>query len=107
MNPKMLPEARKAFLAAASNYHGFHRGDASRAEEWLMRARSVKTGVSQKDWDAKALAAISFAKGDNVQSVEFLRRHIAFLDRQPASGMVSAERERTVSLIDTLTTSAQ
>ncbi len=103
---KMLPDPRRDFLAAASCYHGFHRLDASRSEEWLKRARAVRIGGSQKDWDSKALAAVSFAKGENAPSAEFLTRYLALLDRQPASGMIAVERERTMALVNTLTARA-
>jgi hypothetical protein len=106
INNKMLPELRRGFFAAASVYHGFFRTDASRAEEWLERARSVKVAASQKDWESRALAAISFAKGENAQSADFLTRYIALLDRQPFSGMIAAERERTIALVNTLTARA-
>ena len=103
---QMLPDARRDFLIAASCYHGFHRRDASRSEEWLKRARSVKSGASQKDWDSRALAGVSYAKGDYTQSAEFLASYVALLDRQPMSGMVVAERERMIALRNTLTAHA-
>jgi hypothetical protein len=99
---RMLPDVRRGFLAAASFYHGFHHKDASRSEEWLTRARSVKSGASQKDWDSGALAAVCFAKGDYSQSAELLARYVALLDRQPMSGRITAERERIVALWNTL-----
>jgi hypothetical protein len=102
INNKMLPDVRRGFLAAASFYHGFHRKDASRSEEWLMQARSVKGSSSQKDWDTGALAAVWFAKGDYSQSSELLARYIALLDRQPMSGRIVAERERIIALRNTL-----
>jgi hypothetical protein len=103
INNKMLPDVRRGFLAAASFYHGFHRKDASRAEEFLMQARSVKGSSSQKDWDTGALAAVWFAKGDCSQSAGLLARYVALLDRQPTSGRIAAERERITALRDTLT----
>jgi len=102
INNKMLPDVRRGFLAAASFYHGFHRKDASRSEEWLMQARSVKGSSSQKDWDTGALAAVWFAKGDYSQSSELLARYIVLLDRQPMSGRIVAERERITALRNTL-----
>ncbi len=106
MNNKMLPDLRRGFLAAASGYHGFFRGDAFRAEEWLKRARHVKGGVRRKDWAAKALAAVSFAKGEHAESAELLTRYIALLDRLPNGGMIAAERERTWALLNTITSRA-
>ncbi len=102
MNNEMLPDVRRAFLTAASFYQGFHHNHASQAEEWLKRARSVKGGIADKDWDSGALAAVSFANGDSAQSAEFLARYIALLDRQPMSGRVAAERERITALRNTL-----
>jgi hypothetical protein len=103
INNKMLPDERRGFLAAASFYHGFHGKDASRSEEWLMRARSVKGGVFPKDWESGALAAIAFANGDHARSAELLARYITLLERQPTSGIVAAELDRIVALRDTLT----
>jgi len=100
---KMWPDLRRGFRAAASGYHGFHRSDVSRAEEWLKHARSVKGGTALKDWDCQALAAVSFAKGDYFQSAELLTRYVALLDRQPVSGRIAAERERTMVLLNVLT----
>jgi hypothetical protein len=103
---KMLPGVRRAFLAAAASYHGFHCRDASRAEEWVKRARSVKSAVSPQDWDSRAQAAVCFAKGEYTQSARFLERYIALLDRQPTSGMIIAERSRTIALMNGLTAEA-
>jgi hypothetical protein len=102
MNHKMLPALRRGFLAAACCYQGFQRNDADRAEEWLKRARLVKGGALDKDWDSKALAAISFAKGAYAESAERLTRYVTLLNRQLSGGMVIAERRRTTQLIDRL-----
>jgi hypothetical protein len=102
MNHKMVPDARRGFLAAAACYHGFHHRNAARAEEWLKRARSVKSNVTQKDWDTQALAAAAFARGDYDQATELLTRFIALIDRQPTSGMLAAERERMLALVNSL-----
>jgi len=106
MNHKMLPDVRRAFFAAAASYHGFHRGDAPRAEEWLKRTRSVRSGVLQNGWDSHALAAISFAKGAHVEAAKYLTRYIAFLDHQPLSGIVAAERTRITRMRDRLAVQA-
>jgi hypothetical protein len=103
----MAPDARRGFLAAASGYHGFFRKDALQAEEWLKRARSVKGVAHQKDWDSRSSAAVCYAKGDFAQSAQLLSRYISLLDRQPSGGMIAAERERTMTLIDTLTNRAE
>ncbi len=102
MNSKMLPDLRRAFQSAAACYHGFSASNVERAAEWLKRARSVKGGVRHRDWDSKALAAVSFAKGEYAQSVELLTSYLGLLDRQPAGGMIAAERERTMALLNTL-----
>ncbi len=102
MNHKMLPDARRGFMAAAACYHGFHNRDAARTEEWLKRARSVKSNASQRDWDSQALATTAFARGDYDQATELLTRFIALIDRQPTSGMLAAERERMLALVNSL-----
>lgn len=101
---QMPPTAQRGFLTAASCYHGLARGDVIRAEQWLEKARKVKGAISPKDWDSMALAAIFYGQGDHVHATEQLTRYIAFLDRQPVSGpvsgMITAERRRTVELAE-------
>lgn len=101
---KMLPDARRGFLAAASCYHSFQNRDAARAVEWLKRAHLVKTGVSRKDWDSRSLAGVSYANGDYARSADLLTRYVAFLDRQSPSGMIITERARTLELVKILET---
>jgi hypothetical protein len=95
---KMPPMAQQGFLTAASCYHGFAHGDVTRAEKWLDQARKVKGSAARKDWDSKALAAVLYAKGEFATAGEMLARYIAFLDRQPMSGMLAAERRRILDL---------
>ena len=101
--PKMLPDLRRGFLSAAACYHGFENGDAAQAEEWLGRARQIKGGARQKDWDSKALAGIFYAKGDHALSASLLTRYIALLERQPRGGIILAEAARMRNLLAELT----
>jgi hypothetical protein len=93
------PDTQRAFCGAAANFHGILRGNAALAEAWLDSARKVKNTSPEMDWDAKSLGAIAWARGDLPQACEFLTRHIALLDRYPASGVVAAERARTMDLL--------
>jgi hypothetical protein len=70
----------------------------------LKRARLVKGGAPQKDWDSKALAGISHAQADFAQTVSLLTRYISLLERQAAGGMILAERDRMHKLIAQFTT---
>jgi hypothetical protein len=97
-SPKMSPDARRAFFLEASWFHGMLRNDAPLAEAWLDSAQKVKNAVLQQDWDSKAFAAISFARGRYVEAAGLLTRYLAVLDRKPASGMIAAERARTLGL---------
>jgi len=97
-SPKMSADARRAFFLEASWFQGMLRNNAPLAEAWLDCARKVKNAVFQKDWDSKALAAISCAKGRYAEASELLTRYVALLDRKPASGMIAAEQARTVDL---------
>lgn len=103
---KMPPASQQGFLTAASCNHGFARGDAARAEQWIEQARKVKGAVAQRDWDSKARAAISYARGELVQAAEMLSRYTALLDRQPVSGMVTAERKRMAEVRNRLAAEA-
>ena len=105
ISDRLLPELKRGFMASAASYHGFHKQNASLAQEWLSRARSVKGPKPQDDWDAQALAAIRYAEGENHQAAQFLIRYVALLERQPLSGMVLAERDRTLKLMNALTES--
>jgi hypothetical protein len=99
---KIPPTLRRGFFAAAATFEGFVRQDEKRAREWLDEAAQVRGAVSQKDWDAKARAAILFAQGRISEAGEFLSRYLAMLDRQAVNGMASAERKRAVALRERL-----
>jgi hypothetical protein len=94
------PEIQRKFQVAASCFQGILRHNAELAQSWLESARAVKHTASRKDWDAKALAAIALARGDQAQARELLARHLAALDRLPPSGSVAAERARTLNLMN-------
>jgi hypothetical protein len=96
---KMRPDAQRRFFVAASCFHGIIRKNPALAEAWLEGARKVKGAVPQKDWDSKAQAGICFANGQHSEAREQLTRYVALLDRLPVSGMVAAERTRTLALV--------
>jgi hypothetical protein len=93
-------DAQRAFYVAASCFQGISRDNAPLAEAWLESARQVKNATSLEDWDSKALAAIALARGEQARAQELLTRFLAVLDRYPASGMITAERARTASLLE-------
>jgi Peptidase family M50 len=95
---KTTPSTRRGFFVAAASFQGFVRRDAGRAREWLEEARKVRGAVSQKDWDSKAEAAILWADGHKEQATDLLKRYVELLDRQPTSGLITAERRRVVAL---------
>ena len=95
---KTAPSTRRGFFVAAASFQGFIRGDARRAREWLEEARKARGAVSQKDWDSKAEAAILWADGQVEQATNLLNRYVALLDRQPTSGLITAERRRVIAL---------
>jgi hypothetical protein len=99
VNLEARPEVRRGFYVAASCFHGIHRNNVALAEAWLESARTVKGAVTLRDWDSKALASIALAKGERAQASELLTRYLALLDRRPASGLIAAERARTVDLL--------
>ena len=98
-SPEAGPDVRRAFYLAASSFHGIFGNNLVLAEEWLEDARRVKGAVPQTHWDAKALGAIALAKGERANACECLTRYLAMLDRRPASGLIAAERARTLDLI--------
>lgn len=53
-----------------------------------------------KTWYGLLLgAAIALAKGKDARAHELLARYLTSLDRRPSSGMIAAERSRTVNLL--------
>jgi hypothetical protein len=93
------PDVRRAFYAAACCFQGFFRHDVRLAEAWLDDARKVKGAVTPTDWDSRAMGAIALAKGQHTEARACLTRYLAMLDRQPAGGMIAAERARTLELL--------
>jgi hypothetical protein len=90
---------RRAFYAAACCFQGFFRHDVRLAEAWLDDARKVKGAVTPTDWDSRAMGAIALSKGQHTEARACLTRYLAMLDRQPAGGMIAAERARTLELL--------
>jgi hypothetical protein len=68
-------------------------------EDAVGTGARVKGGLSSKDRDSKALGAIALAKGEHSEARECLTRDIAVLDRRPPSGLIAAERVRTIELL--------
>jgi hypothetical protein len=99
VNAETRPDVRRAFYVAASCFQGIFRKNVALAEAWLESARKVKGAISQQDWDSKASASIALAKGERAQAREWLTRYLALLDGRPASGLLAAERARTVDLL--------
>jgi hypothetical protein len=99
INPEAGPDMQRAFRVAASCFHGIFRHNAPLAQAWLDSARSIKYTASRKDWDAKALASIAVATGENDRAREHLTRYLALVDKLPNSGILAAERARTVALL--------
>jgi hypothetical protein len=93
------PDIQRASFVAASCFHSIFRNNVPLAEAWLESARNVRNTLPQPDWDAKALAAIALANGEHDRARDLLTRYLAVLDRKPASGMIAAERARTVELL--------
>jgi len=102
INPEAGPDMQRAFQVAASCFQGIVRHNAPLAQAWLDGARSIKYTTSRKDWDAKALASIAFAKGENDRAREHLARYLAMVDQLPNSGILAAERARTVALLGSI-----
>ena len=100
------PDLQRAFYVSASCFQGIYRHHAPLAELWLESARKVKYTTSQKDWDSKALAAIALARGEHARAHELLTRYLTVLDRCPPSGLIAAERVRTVAVMETTNSSA-
>jgi len=97
---EMFPDARRWFLTSASCFQASFRGSASLAEEWLAAARKVRVAVNQEDWDGKALALISLAKGDAVAARESLTRYLAQVEKRPQCGMLVAESARVLEMLN-------
>ena len=92
-------DLRRAYFAKAAFWQAVDNRNATLARAWLDDARAVQDAVTQKDWDAAALAAIAMAEGDATQFHQQLTRALAYLDRQPGpSGCVAAERNRLLAL---------
>jgi hypothetical protein len=99
INPESGPDMQRAFQVAASCFQGVFRHNAPLAQAWLDSARSIKYTASRKDWDAKALASIALASGENDRAREHMARYLALVDQLPNSGILAAERARTVALL--------
>jgi hypothetical protein len=99
VNHEAGPDMQRAFQIAASQYQSIFRQNAPLAESWLESARAVRRTTSRKDWDAKALASIALAHGQRVQAHELLTRYLSMLDQLPPSGILAAERTRTIDLL--------
>jgi len=95
------PDLQRAFYVSASCFQGLYRHHVLLAELWLESARKVKYTTSQKDWDSKALASIALARGEHARAHELLTRYLTVLDRCPPSGLIIAERARTVAVMET------
>jgi hypothetical protein len=99
INQEAQPGIQRAFYVAASCFQSIFRGNIPLAEAWLESARKVKSALALEDWDTKAMAAIALAKGEREQARELFTRYLAMLNRRPPSGLVAAERARTVDLL--------
>jgi hypothetical protein len=100
---ELRADLRQMYFAEAAHWQGTANRDAVLARAWLDDARAVKGAVTQKDWDAAALAAIALAEGNGPQFHEHLKRALAYLDRQPGpSGSVTASRARLEALSEML-----
>jgi hypothetical protein len=99
---QMPPDTQRWFLASAACFDASFRNRTAPAEQWLESARKVKSAVSQKGWDSKAVALIALAKGDFPGARDSLTSYLAYIDRQPRPlcGMLVAERARTVARLD-------
>lgn len=100
LSHEMHTDARRWFLTSAACFQASFRHQASLAEEWLASARKVKVAVNQKDWDSKALALISLAKGDAGAARESLTRYLAQVEKRPQCGMLVAERSRVLDILN-------
>jgi hypothetical protein len=56
--------------------------------------------VNQEDWDSKALALISQAKGDAGAARESLTRHLVQVEKRPQCGMLVAEGARVREMLN-------
>jgi hypothetical protein len=99
---RMPPDTRRWFMISAACFQASFRNRIAPAEQWLESARKVKSTLSQKGWDSKAVALIALAKGDVPGARESLTSYLAYIDRQPRPlcGMLVAERARTVARLD-------
>ncbi|HTX36829.1 MAG TPA: hypothetical protein VME43_17490 [Bryobacteraceae bacterium] len=100
---RLRPDQRRICFAEAAFFQGVHQRNAALALDWLQDARQVKGGVTLKDWDAAAQAAVAISEENWDQARAQIARAIARLDRQPGRhGSVVAWRRRLVALRDSL-----
>jgi hypothetical protein len=103
LSGELRGDLRRMYFAEATFWQGVTNRNATLARAWLEDARAVKDALTQKDWDACALAAIAFAEGEQAEFRAHLARALAHLDRQPGpSGSVAAARARLIALEGTV-----
>lgn len=100
---RLRPDQRRVCFAEAAFFQAVHQRNTVLALDWLQDARKVKGGVTLKDWDAAAQAAVAMSLENWDQARSQIARAIARLDRQPGRhGSVVAWRRRLVALRESL-----